>query len=92
MEDWLYQTKNQSGQDPLNYPIRLNNKLGALMGVISSADGRPTQQSYEVFQMLSRQLDRELAALRRLDTTLLSRVNGMLTAAGLPEIDTKPPE
>src|SRR5439155_12850549 len=41
VEDSLYQTKNRSGQDPLNYPIRLNNRIGALMGVISSADGKP---------------------------------------------------
>ena len=39
VEDSLYQTKNRSGQDPLNYPIRLNNRIGALMGVVSSADG-----------------------------------------------------
>ncbi len=48
VEDSLYQTKNRSGQDPLNYPIRLNNRIGALMGVVSSSDGKPTQQSYEV--------------------------------------------
>ena len=35
VEDSLYQTKNRSGQDPLNYPIRLNNRIGALMGVVS---------------------------------------------------------
>ena len=35
VEDSLYQTKNRSGQDPLNYPIRLNNRIGALMGVVA---------------------------------------------------------
>jgi hypothetical protein len=30
IEEALYQTKNQSNQDPLNYPIRLNNKLASL--------------------------------------------------------------
>ena len=39
VEDSLYQTKNRSGQDPLNYPIRLNNRIGALMGVVASSDG-----------------------------------------------------
>ena len=28
IEEALYQTKNRSGQDPLNFPIRLTNKLG----------------------------------------------------------------
>src|SRR4029079_17647187 len=50
VEDSLYQTKNRSGQDPLNYPIRLNNKIGALMGVVGSADARPTQQSFDVYK------------------------------------------
>jgi photosystem II stability/assembly factor-like uncharacterized protein len=90
VEDSLYQTKNRSGQDPLNYPIRLNNKLGALMGVVGSADGRPTQQSYAVFTDLSRQLDQELAALKRTLDTALPRVNAMLRDAKLPEIQAKP--
>src|SRR5207244_10125109 len=38
VEEELYQTKNQSSQDPLNFPIRLNNKLAALAGVVAGAD------------------------------------------------------
>ena len=41
VEDSIYQTKSRSSQDPLNYPIRINNKLGALMGVAGGSDGRP---------------------------------------------------
>jgi len=90
VEDSLYQTKNRSGQDPLNYPIRLNNKIGALMGVVGSADGRPTQQSYSVFTELSRELDQELAVLKRTLDSGLPRVNAMLGGAGLPAIEAKP--
>ncbi|HEU5132426.1 MAG TPA: hypothetical protein VFT26_10000, partial [Pyrinomonadaceae bacterium] len=46
IEESLYQTKNQSSQDPLNFPIRLNNKLAALGGVVASAEAAPTAQSY----------------------------------------------
>ena len=60
VEQEVYQVKNQSGQDPLNYPIKLNNKIAALMGVIESADHRPTQQTYEVFEELSKALNAEL--------------------------------
>jgi hypothetical protein len=90
VEDSLYQTKNRSGQDPLNYPIRLNNKIGALMGVVASADGRPTQQSYAVLTELSRELDRELAILKQTLATGLPRVNAMLRDSGLPAVEAKP--
>jgi hypothetical protein len=64
VEDSLYQTKNRSGQDPLNYPIRLNNRIGALLGVIQSSDGRPTQQSYDVDRLLTVELNKDLTKLR----------------------------
>jgi hypothetical protein len=90
IEDSLYQTKNRSGQDPLNYPIRLNNKIGALMGVVGNADSRPTQQSYAVFTELSHQLDRELQTMKRTLDSGLPRINTMLRDAGLPSIEAKP--
>ena len=45
VEEALYQTKNQSNQDPLNYPIRLNNKLAALGGAVAMGDAAPTAQA-----------------------------------------------
>ena len=64
VEEALYQTKNQSGQDPLNFPIRLNNKLAALMGVAGSGEWRPTKQSEDVRVELTKQVDAELATLK----------------------------
>jgi len=90
VEDSIYQTKNHASEDPLNYPIRLNNKIGALMGVVGSADGRPTQQSYSVFTELSTELDRQLALLRRTLDAGLPRMNSMLRGAGLPAVEAKP--
>ena len=46
IESTLYQTKNQSAQDPLNYPIRLNNKLAALSQV-GTGNYPPTNQALE---------------------------------------------
>ncbi|MDB4887825.1 MAG: hypothetical protein JWN79_3263 [Gemmatimonadetes bacterium] len=86
VEDSLYQTKNQSGQDPLNYPIRLNNKIAALAGVAGSAEARPTDQTVVVFNQLSTQLSGELARLRRVMDGTLPRVNALLRANGQPEI------
>jgi hypothetical protein len=88
VEDSIYQTRNRSNQDPLNYPIRLNNKIAALMGVVGSSDNKPTAQAYEVFNRLSAQLDRELGRMRGAMTTL-PRINERLRAAGLTEIQPR---
>ena len=63
IEGEIYQYKNRSSQDPLNYPIRLNNKLAALQGIVEMGDNRPTDQAYTVFKDLSERLDTQLAAL-----------------------------
>jgi photosystem II stability/assembly factor-like uncharacterized protein len=64
VEGDIYQYQNRSGQDPLNFPIRLNNRLAALQGVVEAGDNKPTDQSYAVFKELSSRLDK---AFRRLD-------------------------
>jgi photosystem II stability/assembly factor-like uncharacterized protein len=85
IEGELYQVKNQSSQDPLNYPIKLNNKIAALAGVVGGTDAKPTSQSYTVFNDLSSQLDRQLSAMRGA-LIVLPVINGTLKAAGLPPI------
>jgi len=85
IEGEIYQVRNQSGQDPLNYPIKLNNKIAALSGVVGGTDAKPTSQSYTVFNDLSSQLDRQLSALRGA-LIVLPSINAMLKAAGLPPI------
>jgi photosystem II stability/assembly factor-like uncharacterized protein len=85
IESEIYQVKNQSSQDPLNYPIRLNNKIAALAGVVGGADAKPTSQSYAVFNDLSAQLDRQLSTMRAA-MQALSTLNTELKSAGLPPI------
>jgi photosystem II stability/assembly factor-like uncharacterized protein len=70
VEEALYQVRNRSGQDPLNFPIKLNNKLAALQRSVETGDGRPTAGAYKVFDELSAELD---VQLRKLDA-LLQRV------------------
>jgi photosystem II stability/assembly factor-like uncharacterized protein len=89
VEEALYQTKNRASQDPLNYPIRLNNKLAALAGTVASADAAPTAQSYAVYEELAAKVDAELSTL---DTVLAEDVpafNRLVREQDVPAI--RPP-
>ena len=66
IEEALIQTKAKSGQDVLNFPVRLNNDLVALGGVVGSAETAPTQQSYEVYDLLSQRLSEQLAKWKQI--------------------------
>lgn len=90
VEAEVYQIKNQSGQDPLNYPIKLNNKLAALTGVVGSAPGKPTAQSVQVFDELVGKLQVQTKKMDKLYVEDLKRYNELLKKYGLPEIDPKP--
>jgi hypothetical protein len=56
IEGELYQVKNQSGQDPLNYPIKLNNFFAGLLSMVGNGDGRPTSEAPKIFENLKAQL------------------------------------
>ena len=60
IEKALYQTQNKSGQDPLNFPIKLTNKLGHLNSLVGMDDFPPTQQDIAVKNELTEQINSEL--------------------------------
>jgi photosystem II stability/assembly factor-like uncharacterized protein len=91
VEGEIYQYRNRSGQDPLNFPIKLNNKLAALQSIVEAGDYRPTDQSYAVFKELSAQLDKQLAALDSLVKTDLAAFNQMLVKKKLAPITPAQP-
>lgn len=91
VEAQVYQVRNRSSQDPLNYPIMLNNKIAALAGVVESADHKPTAQSYEVFTELSAALDAQLAAMRRSLDADLPRLNNALRRDKVAPVDPAAP-
>jgi hypothetical protein len=86
VEGEIYQVRMQASQDPLNYPIKLNNQLAALRGVIESADAAPTAQSREAFTMLAGQLDTQLTKLQQVFEADLARLNDRLRRLGLAPI------
>jgi hypothetical protein len=78
VEGEIYQVRLQSSQDPLNFPIKLNNKIAALQGIIESADIRPTEQTYTVFRTLSNRLDEQLTKMDTSVKTTMPPVNQLL--------------
>ena len=91
VEEVLYQTKNQSSQDPLNFPIRLNNKLAALGGVVTQGESAPTDQSYAVYNELSALIDAELQRLAQIMQNDLPKFNQLVKDQNVPAVVIKPP-
>ncbi len=71
IEKELYQTKNRSGQDPLNFPIKLTNKLGHLNSLVGMGDFGPTDQDIAVKNELTAAINTQLDAF---DTMLDAEV------------------
>ena len=91
IEESLYQTKNQSSQDPLNFPIRLNNKLAALGGVVGGPESAPTAQSYAVYDELAGQIDAELQKLSQIMKTEVPAFNQLVKDQNVPAVVVKTP-
>ncbi len=86
VEEELYQTKNRSSQDPLNYPIKLNNKLAALASVAGAAEARPTAQSYQVYEELATRANAQLRTLDGLLKKDLEAFNRLVREKNLPAV------
>jgi hypothetical protein len=86
VEQELYQTKNRSGQDPLNYPIKLNNRLSALVGVVGNGDNRPTEQSIAVRNEVTALIDVQLKKLEELLGPQLEGLNKSIRDLEVPAI------
>ena len=78
IEEKLYQTKNRSGQDPLNFPIRLNNKLAHLTSVASVGNFKPTDQMYNVRDELIELIDKELKMWEDIKENDLVKLNSTI--------------
>jgi photosystem II stability/assembly factor-like uncharacterized protein len=89
VEEELYQTKNRASEDPLNYPIKLNNKLAHVLGVVSSSDDQPTQQSYMVYEDLATRVNAQLKSLKALLSTDLAAFNKLIHDSNAPAVQVK---
>jgi len=89
VEEDLYQTKNRASEDPLNFPIKLNNKLAHVLGVVQSSDDPPTAQSNMVYEDLATRVNAELKTLGTLLTTDLAAFNKLVRDANVPAVEVK---
>jgi hypothetical protein len=89
VEEDVYQVKNQSGQDPLNFPIKTNNRLASLLRVAVSGEGRPTGNVEPIFNDLIAELKAETDRLEKTIADQLPPFNRMLERIKKPVIDPK---
>jgi photosystem II stability/assembly factor-like uncharacterized protein len=75
IEKALYQTQNRSNQDPLNFPIRLTNKLGHLNRLVTNNDFPPTDQDEAVRKEMTALVEGHLAEYNKLVSEDLERFN-----------------
>jgi len=89
VEEDVYQVRNQSNQDPLNFPIKVNNRLANLMSMAERGDGRPTNNMPEIFGILTGELKGYTDRLAAVWAKDLVAVNAQLARLGLPPINPK---
>jgi photosystem II stability/assembly factor-like uncharacterized protein len=89
VEENIYQVRNQSNQDPLNFPIKVNNRLANLMSMAERGDGRPTNKMPEIFGILTTELKGYVDRLAQVWARDLAAVNAELSRLGLPPLDPK---
>jgi hypothetical protein len=86
VEDDIYQVKNQSGQDPLNFPIRINNRMASLMTMLQDGDGAPGNNFPVLFAEYSKLLKVQMDRLVKVIDTDLAAMNVELRRLNLPTI------
>jgi hypothetical protein len=83
VENNIHMTRNKSRQDPLNYGIRINNRLAFLMADSQRGDYPPTDQALAFFEEVKAELRKELNALDALVKTHLDEINAMVSQKGI---------
>ena len=87
VEENIYQVRNQSGQDPLNFPIKVNNRLATLLSMAERGDGAPTNNMPEIFGILTTELKGYTDQLAKVYKTDLVAVNKELARLKLAPLD-----
>ena len=89
VEEDVYQVRNQSNQDPLNFPIKTNNRLGSLLRVVETGEGRPIGNAEPIFNDLQAELKAETDRMQKVLGTYLPRFNELARRLGIEPISEK---
>ena len=92
IEKSLYQTESESPQDPLNFPIRLNDKLAGVINTVATGDYPPTQQARAVGRELQKAIAVELNKLRQIWNESIPALNDKIQSADIPRVELKEPK
>ncbi|MBK8656576.1 MAG: glycosyl hydrolase [Haliscomenobacter sp.] len=84
IEGQIHQVKNQSQQDPINYGIKVNNRLAFLLADQQLGDFPPTDQAKAVYDTLSQELQGYLDQLTPLLKDGVGRLNKTATDLRMP--------
>jgi len=90
IEEAIYQVRNQSNQDPLNFPIKINNRLASLLRVVNTGDGKPIANAEPIFKDLSAELKAQTDRLQQVLATDLPAFNTEAQRLGLAVIGKEP--
>jgi hypothetical protein len=91
VEEAIYQVRNQSGQDPLNFPIKINNRLASLLRAVNTGDGKPIANAYPIFKDLTAELKVQTDTLERVLGADLPAFNSEAKRVGLEPVKATPP-
>ena len=86
VEEEIYQVRNQSGQDPLNFPIKINNRIASLLRAVNTGDGKPIASAYPIFKDLTAELKVQTDRLQQVVTRDLAAFNAEAKRAAVPPI------
>ena len=92
VEEALHQTKAKSGQDVLNYPIRLNDKLSNVYRNAKAGNGGLSKQVKDAYAVIAGQIDEQLNKMKSIVDIDVVKLNQLIREKALPVIGLKKEE
>ena len=89
VEEALHQTKAKSGQDVLNFPIKLDDKLSSIYNAASAGQSGLSQQSKDAYAELSPLIDEQLNKLKKIMSEDVGKLNQLIHEKTLPVIGVR---